>query len=193
MICDVLPSQGHSTHAAADVHQQLVSKAHLLLVTGTPLSDITNIFTASFAAAPSSKPTASGTSKLKHKYSSSSSKHYSQTAAAAATPQQQQRRKVKAHTSAPGCCSNCGTEQTSTWRKDRADLGRMLCNACGCYKNNHGVDRPLDGVFPCRSSSGTQTSRRHVSIPTRFSCWFIMLVCPCLSLQGISCVRSGCC
>lgn len=69
------------------------------------------------------------------------------------TAQQQQKRKVATCNRAPGCCAHCGTEQTSTWRKDRMIVGRILCNACGCYKNKYGVDRPLDGVFPCRNSN----------------------------------------
>jgi len=41
-------------------------------------------------------------------------------------------------------CANCATTSTPLWRKDM-ETGRLLCNACGIYKKNHGgVERPVD-------------------------------------------------
>ncbi|GAA5925503.1 GATA-type transcription factor [Sporobolomyces koalae] len=37
-------------------------------------------------------------------------------------------------------CLNCSTTNTPLWRRD-AD-GKPLCNACGLFRNLHGVDRP---------------------------------------------------
>ncbi|KAJ3203055.1 hypothetical protein HDU83_002873 [Entophlyctis luteolus] len=45
-------------------------------------------------------------------------------------------------------CANCGTTETSAWRKD-AD-GRTVCNACGLYKKQRGYDRPA--AFPFRKA-----------------------------------------
>ncbi|KAJ3125605.1 Trans-acting T-cell-specific transcription factor GATA-3 [Physocladia obscura] len=45
-------------------------------------------------------------------------------------------------------CVNCGTAQTSVWRKD--DFGRSICNACGLYKKQRGIDRPA--AFPFRKA-----------------------------------------
>ncbi|GAA5899345.1 hypothetical protein JCM5296_007540 [Sporobolomyces johnsonii] len=39
-------------------------------------------------------------------------------------------------------CLNCSTTNTPLWRRD-AD-GRPLCNACGLFRNLHGVDRPAN-------------------------------------------------
>ncbi|KAJ3118057.1 hypothetical protein HK100_000685, partial [Physocladia obscura] len=45
-------------------------------------------------------------------------------------------------------CVNCGTYETSVWRKD--EYSRSICNACGLYKKQHGHDRPAS--FPFRKS-----------------------------------------
>ncbi|KAJ3382850.1 hypothetical protein HDU84_004028 [Entophlyctis sp. JEL0112] len=45
-------------------------------------------------------------------------------------------------------CFNCGTTETSAWRKDTE--GRTVCNACGLYKKQRGYDRPA--AFPFRKA-----------------------------------------
>jgi len=40
-------------------------------------------------------------------------------------------------------CANCQTTTTPLWRKDK-ESGEIMCNACGIYKKNHGVNRPVD-------------------------------------------------
>ncbi|GAA5919508.1 hypothetical protein JCM1841_002242 [Sporobolomyces salmonicolor] len=39
-------------------------------------------------------------------------------------------------------CLNCSTTNTPLWRRDAE--GRPLCNACGLFRNLHGVDRPAN-------------------------------------------------
>ena len=60
-----------------------------------------------------------------------------------------------------GVCTNCGTSNTSTWRKDGE--GRPLCNACGLYFRIHKIHRPAEwarsGAIMRRQRK--QTGRRH--------------------------------
>ncbi|GAA5981663.1 hypothetical protein JCM11641_004208 [Rhodosporidiobolus odoratus] len=42
----------------------------------------------------------------------------------------------------PTQCLNCQTTNTPLWRRDTE--GRPLCNACGLFRNLHGVDRPAN-------------------------------------------------
>jgi len=37
-------------------------------------------------------------------------------------------------------CTNCGTQDTATWRRSRA--GDLLCNPCGLYLQSHSKHRP---------------------------------------------------
>ncbi|GJN90815.1 hypothetical protein Rhopal_003829-T1 [Rhodotorula paludigena] len=50
-------------------------------------------------------------------------------------------KKVEADGS-PTKCLNCSTTNTPLWRRDAE--GRPLCNACGLFRNLHGVDRPAN-------------------------------------------------
>ncbi|KAJ3118055.1 putative electron transfer flavoprotein subunit [Physocladia obscura] len=45
-------------------------------------------------------------------------------------------------------CINCGTFETSVWRKN--SVGQSICNACGLYKKQRGIDRPA--AFPFRKA-----------------------------------------
>ncbi|KAG2502157.1 hypothetical protein HYH03_000644 [Edaphochlamys debaryana] len=53
----------------------------------------------------------------------------------------------------PMLCSNCGTTTTPLWRKDR-ETGATMCNACGIYKQTHGVHRPTTGRGQSPAASG---------------------------------------
>ena len=39
-------------------------------------------------------------------------------------------------------CSNCNTQKTSMWRRDK--FGSLVCNACGLYIKLYGINRPIN-------------------------------------------------
>ena len=43
----------------------------------------------------------------------------------------------------PCVCSNCGTHETSLWRKAKDGSNLTVCNACGLYAKLHGKPRPV--------------------------------------------------
>ena len=65
----------------------------------------------------------------------------------------------------PQRCANCGSEHTCLWRRDKEDPTRTLCNACGIYKTNNGIDRPTNGLFPSWKNGKERVVRRNVSRP----------------------------
>ena len=71
-------------------------------------------------------------------------------------PQAQAQQQPKAEKS----CSNCGTLNTPLWRFDRTS-GTIMCNACGVYFKNHGVQRSvpvLQGGSAHQASTGDGSS-----------------------------------
>lgn len=76
-------------------------------------------------------------------------------------------------TGEPQRCANCGSEHTCLWRRDKGDPTRTLCNACGIYKTNNGIDRPTNGLFPSWKNGKERVVRRNVShwpACNRFTC-----------------------
>ena len=71
-------------------------------------------------------------------------------------------------------CANCGCESTCLWRRDRTDVRRMLCNACGIYKANNGTDRPTNGIF-CLLRNGVERVVRRDVRPTLVSAVTVLL------------------
>lgn len=69
-------------------------------------------------------------------------------------------------------CANCGTANTSSWRRD-PDTQAVLCSACGQFKKINGTDRPVklrqrsglsdEAARVCTNCGVTETSnwRRH--------------------------------
>ncbi|KAI6101262.1 hypothetical protein F5141DRAFT_1066006 [Pisolithus sp. B1] len=61
-------------------------------------------------------------------------------------------------------CHNCGTTDTSTWRRSNLNPGKVLCNKCGLFERTHGRSRP--DQFPHRRGPiATTTMPRPKSPP----------------------------
>ncbi|CAG8731736.1 5816_t:CDS:2, partial [Funneliformis caledonium] len=46
--------------------------------------------------------------------------------------------------SARNVCENCNTSKSPAWRRD--NQGKLLCNACGLYLKQHGMNRPVEYI-----------------------------------------------
>ncbi|CAI2172324.1 1616_t:CDS:2 [Funneliformis geosporum] len=46
--------------------------------------------------------------------------------------------------SARNVCVNCNTSNSPAWRRD--NQGKLLCNACGLYLKQHGMNRPVEYI-----------------------------------------------
>lgn len=55
-------------------------------------------------------------------------------------------------------CSNCSARNTPAWRK--GEEGRFVCNACGLYLKDHGVNKPLSLRGPSWDNPSKRKSRR---------------------------------
>lgn len=68
-------------------------------------------------------------------------------------------------------CANCGTRQTSVWRKGKANS--TLCNRCGLYERRHDQARPFDQrrqrEEDLETKSFTRTKQEEIPIPLDFS------------------------
>ncbi|GAA6027490.1 hypothetical protein JCM8097_007887 [Rhodosporidiobolus ruineniae] len=62
----------------------------------------------------------------------------------AATPAPKRRRSSVKGQASPAVCANCGTSDSSLWRRDEHQ--RKLCNSCGLYYKTHGHDRPANVI-----------------------------------------------
>jgi hypothetical protein len=69
----------------------------------------------------------------------------------------------RTNTGEPIRCANCDCDSTCLWRRDKEDPSRTLCNACGIYKTNNGIDRPTNGMFPFWKNGKERVVRRSVS------------------------------
>lgn len=105
----------------------------------------------------------------------------------------------------PVHCANCGCDSTCLWRRDKEDPSRTLCNACGIYKTNNGIDRPTNGLFPFWKNGKERVVRRSVSgAPARLQHEPVMCLCtqnesdskyaaPVASLHGCGFANCGAC
>ena len=58
-------------------------------------------------------------------------------------PSQQKKQKKNTNLGPHTQCINCGTNNTSVWRRSNDQLGSPICNACGLYEKMHHTRRPL--------------------------------------------------
>lgn len=60
-------------------------------------------------------------------------------------------------------CYNCGTTDTSTWRRSNLSPGKVLCNKCGLFERTHGRARP--DQFPHRRGPLAQSTMGRPKTP----------------------------
>ena len=63
----------------------------------------------------------------------------------------------KIESSSACTCSNCGTNETTLWRRAQ---GKLMCNPCALYLKLHGVQRPLHLLNSCIRRRNRNSSKR---------------------------------